>query len=485
MSEHHINPLNEEQGEGKDKIITPQFDFAAITPDDISNDAERLIQQGNEAANIFPTEALPDLFRNVVTECNKALNFPCDYTGASILAAISAAVGKTAILKVKNEWYEFAALYVAIVGSPGASKSHPLDLAFKPFAEIDREAIEHFQNEFNQYNELISQSKKDKSCTGLPQKPILKKTILHNFTPEILHQRLTDNEIGCYVVSDELATFLDGMNNYSKGNQESIYLQFWSNKPTSIDRVSKDVPLSLPQPFLGIIGSLQPRVIQKLFPKEKTNNGFLQRFLFAFPSNSEKLPINDNELPPDLISNYIQWIKRYRNDNHIEFDNETGKPKPKIYYWNEQAKSFFYKWQRENTKKVNQSGDNLEAEILTKFDIHFVRLSLIMQIMIDYNTNQISLQAVLNAEKLCKYFENCSFKVLDILENGNPANVLSENKRIFYNSLPESFTTNEANVIGEKFGFNKKATQRFLNDANLFIKVAHGQYSKTIKKQLS
>ena len=48
MSEH-INPLNEDQGEGKDKSITPQFDYSAITPDNIINDAERLIQQCNEA----------------------------------------------------------------------------------------------------------------------------------------------------------------------------------------------------------------------------------------------------------------------------------------------------------------------------------------------------------------------------------------------------------------------------------------------------
>jgi len=93
-------------------------------------------------------------------------------------------------------------------------------------------------------------NKKDKEKLPKPVKPMLMKTILHNFTPEILHQRLTDNDRGCTIVSEELATFLEGMNNYSKGDQLSIYLSFWSNKPTSIDRVSKPVPLWLPQPFL-------------------------------------------------------------------------------------------------------------------------------------------------------------------------------------------------------------------------------------------
>jgi hypothetical protein len=86
----------------------------------------------------------------------------------------------------------------------------------------------------------------------------------------------------CTVVSEELATWLEGMNNYSKGDQTSGYLSIWSNKATSIDRVSKPIPLWLPQPFLNIIGSLQTRVLQRFFPAAKTDNGFLQRFLFAF-----------------------------------------------------------------------------------------------------------------------------------------------------------------------------------------------------------
>ena len=69
---------------------------------------------------------------------------------------------------------------------------------------------------------------------------------------------------------------------------------------------------------------------------------------------------------------------------------------------------------------------------------------------------------------------------MDILENGNQVNSLSVKKTNFYNSLPVNVTTSEANDIGVNFGFNTKAVQRFLSDKNFFIKVAHGNYSKTI-----
>lgn len=76
-------------------------------------------------------------------------------------------------------------------------------------------------------------------------------------------------------------------------------------------------------------------------------------------------------------------------------------------------------------------------------------------------------------------------KVLKILESGNPAASLPQNKVIFYNSLPEQFTTGEANVIGEGLGFNIKAVQRFLSDDSLFNWIAQGQYFKKVKNKLS
>ncbi len=237
----------------------------------------------------------------------------------------------------------------------------------------------------------------------------------------------------------------------------------------------------MPQPYLNIIGSLQPRVLSKLFPTGKTDNGFLQRFLFAFPACSEKQPINDYEINEDHIIKYSKWIESYRLNTPIQIDPETEKPSPKIYYWSHEAKAYFYKWQTENTALVNDNAESLKGEILSKFDIHFIRLCLILQIMDDYSTSKISLKAVQGAERLCRYFLNNAIKVLDILQTGNTSNGLPQNKLSFYAALPQGFTTAEANIIGKDLGFNVKAVQRFLNEANLFNWIGQGQYSKISK----
>ena len=473
----------------KDNKISPQFYFGNIGIEEIKEDAETILRQLNETNEIeeneFPVNVFPSRFRDVIDDCYKSLNFPNDYTGTAIIAAVSTAIGKSSKLKVKSNWYESPAFYFSLIGNAGSNKSHPLETAFKPFEEIDRAIIERYKKDHEDFEAYQAISKKEKETQHKPERPVLIKTILHNFTGEILHQRLTDNERGCIIVSEELATFLEGMNNYSKGDQSSTYLSFWSNKSTSIDRVSRPVPLWLPQPFLNIIGSLQPRVLQKLFPAGKSDNGFLQRFLFAFPNNAEKQPINDYEINETVFDNYSKWIERFRLVTPILIDPETEKPNPKIYYWSLDAKKYFYQWQKENTGKVNDNSDNLKGEILSKFDIHFVRLSLVLQIMQDYETNEISLQAVQGAEKLCTYFERCAMKVLNILENGNPTDNMPVNKIMLYNSLPEHFTTSEANAIGEGLQFNIKAVQRFLNNENLFARIVQGQYSKKQKNKLS
>jgi hypothetical protein len=429
--------------------------------------------------NKFPIDIIPSPFKELITECERSLNFPVDYTGIAVITAISIAIGKSAKLKVKNSWYESASIFGCIVGPPGANKSHPIETAFKPLEEIDQDAIKIFAKEYAEYEEYQAVPKKDKSGKIPVDKPILKKTVLHNFTPEVLHQRLHDNDRGCVVLSEELSTWIEGMNNFSKGDTTSIYLSIWSNKSTSIDRVGKPVPLWLAYPFLSIVGSVQPRILTKLFPVNKTDNGFLQRFLFAFPNNIEKHCINDNDIGENVLMLYADWIKTYILRSTISIDQETEMPNPKIYHWSAEAKSFFYEWQKENTDQVNKYADSLKSEIISKFDIHFCRLSLILHIMNDYEDREISLGAVKSSKKLCTYFLNCALKVLNVLGSQSKADGLPEDKKKLYEALPDVFRTGEGVRIAEKSGVAERTFKRFIGDNDkLFKQIKIGIYEK-------
>ncbi len=444
----------------------------------VVDDAMQEVQLVNE--NAFPANAFPLLFKDLIMDLNKSLNFPIEYTGTAILTAIATTIGTSVKVRVKNNWFEYASIFSCLIGNAGANKTHPINTIFSPIKAIDGNNHEMFANLYSEWSKYQNLSKKDKQEASEILEPILTKSILTNFTPEVLYKRLSENLRGCTVVSDEMTTFFEGMNNYSKGDQIGVYLSIWSNQSTTIDRIGNPIPLFIQNPFLSIIGGLQPRMLGSAFPIQKLNNGFFQRFLYAFPESISKQPINDNELDYAIFDRYRSYINDYYSN--VSVQKIDGNIDSKILNWSAEAKEFFYQWQRENCEKVNEYQNNIKGEIISKFDNHFIRLSLILQIMEDPQSDEIQINAVQGAKELCNYFMNCSFKVLSLIQDPKDyLGTLAENKKKFYFVLKETFTTAEAIEIGKGFDLQERRVKEFIKDPCLFKNIRHGHYEKIIK----
>ncbi|SNB43051.1 conserved hypothetical protein [Flavobacterium psychrophilum] len=390
-------------------------------------------------------------------------------------------IGTSVKIRVKNNWFEYASIYSCIIGNAGANKTHPVNTIFAPIKDLDKANHDDYASRLMDWDKWNKLPKAEKEGTTEPPSPVLTKSILTNFTPEVLYKRLDENLRGCTVLSDEMATFFDGMNNYSKGDQIGVYLSFWSNQSTTIDRIGNPMPLFIQNPYLSIIGGLQPRVLSNSFPVQKLNNGFFQRFLFAFPDTTFKSPINDNELNNQIFDRYEDFIKNYYNNSNVV--EENGHINSRILSWTAEAKAFFYNWQKENCNLVNEYNNSIKGEIASKFDNHFVRLALLLQIMKDPKSDLIELDAVKGAEKLCVYFMNCSFKVLAVIQDPKEyLGTLVGNKQKFYKQLKEEFTTAEAIAVGLSFDIQDRRVKEFLKDTVLFKRIRHGYYEKTIKE---
>ena len=448
-------------------------------PKQLGKAIDNAMNQQTAITNPFPIDVFPLSFRDLATDLNNSLMFPIDYVGTAILTAVATAVGTTAKVRVKNNWFEYASIYSCVIGNAGANKTHPINLMFNPIRELDKQRHDEFTQKIKLYAEYGKLSKAEKEeATPLPE-PILSKSLLTNFTPEVLNKRLAENIRGCTVISDEMATFFESMNQYSKGDQIGVYLSFWSNQPTTIDRIGNPIPLFITNPYLSIIGGLQPRMLSSAFPIQKLNNGFFQRFLFAFPESNLKQPINDIENNEAIYNKYKDFIQDYINTSSvIEVD---GKIESKVLNWTPEAKTFFYNWQSENCGIVNENQNSIKGEIASKYDNHFIRLSLLLQLMFDPKSDNIEITAVKGAKALCEYYMNCAFKVLAVIQNPiEYLQTLTQNKKDFYKTVNETFTTAEAVTIGLRFEFLERRVKEFLNDTVLFKKVKHGTYKKTI-----
>ena len=434
--------------------------------------------------NSFPIQAFPIPFRDLITDLNKSLNFNIDYTGTAILTAVATALGTTAKVEVKNGWNEYGSIYTCLIGNSGANKTHPVKKIFEVIRNIDKtnhDSFAELQNEYSSYSKL---PKKIKETRPIKAKPRLTKSILDNFTPEILNKRLSENLRGCTVVSDELDNFLCGMNNYSKSDQIGVFLSLWSNQPTTIDRMSEPIPLLLNNPYLCIIGGLQPRLLGKSFSIQKLDNGFFQRFLHAYPETTLKSPINDNQFNIDYLIKYNEFIKNLILKSPIK--EVDGNVDSRVLTWTPEAKSFFYNWQSNNCDLVNEHQKSIISEIASKYDNHFVRIALLLQIMEDPESTSIGILAVQGAKDLCTYFFKCALKVLKKIQNPfDYLQTITENKKQFYNAIELNFSTSKAVTLGLNFDLKERLVKDFLNDTILFKKIKHGEYQKMIatKKQ--
>lgn len=451
--------------------------FLPLLPTKDKESLSYLVCQAAEKSmkNYFPVEIFPKIFQDLIIDLKDSLNFPIDYTGTAILTAISTVIGTSVKIEVKTGWTEYGSLFTCIIGNAGANKTHPINTIFKPIKELDKANHDTFiekMKEFEKWNKLPKEEKSEE-----PPTPKLTKSILMNITPEAQCKRLDENLRGCTVLSDELATFFDGMNNYSKGDQIGVYLSLWSNQSTTIDRIGNPIPLFIQNPYLSIIGGLQPRMLSSAFPIQKLNNGFFQRFLFAYPDESIKNPINDNQANKIIFERYSNFIKEYYDTSSvIEVD---GRINSKVLKWTPAAKEFFYNWQKTNCDLVNEFSNSIKGEIISKFDNHFVRLALLLQMMEDPKSNFVSPTAAKGAEQLCYYYMNCSFKVLSNLQSPDEyLKGLPENKQKFYQELKEQFFTNEAISTGLKYAIQERRVKEFLKDALLFKRVSHGIYKK-------
>ena len=134
----------------------------------------------------FPLEVLPPKLQRIALELHSGYGFPLDYTASAMLAAISVAIGNTHRVEVKRNWQESAIVYMALVGRPGACKSHPLTFAMRPLVNADWKNNQEYQRQYSRYQQAISITKRERIEAGfdaLPLEPIRRRYLVSDVTP--------------------------------------------------------------------------------------------------------------------------------------------------------------------------------------------------------------------------------------------------------------------------------------------------------------
>jgi hypothetical protein len=260
----------------------------------------------------FPLQAMPVKTRALIRETARTMDIPPDLVGAPVLAALSAAVGNSVRGNVNGlEYRVSAALYVASIADPGASKTPAQRVAFTPIlgeqarlAEGHAEERREYERERRRYDAL---QKRERANQDPPDKPVYPRTWVDNTTVEALVPILRDNPRGICLIQDELSGWIASFNQYKgKGNDKQFFLSLWSNAPVQVDRKTYDIPDFVSSPFATLFGGIQPGRLGDLV--DGREDGFVDRFLLSYPDSHVSRPTFEG-ISPKARDTYHSLIR--------------------------------------------------------------------------------------------------------------------------------------------------------------------------------
>ena len=436
--------------------------------------------------NKIPLNAFPVKIQDMILVLSRQENYSIEYMMASLLVAMSTAIGNAVNIRIRGGWISNSALYMILVGRPGMGKTPPLDFAFRPIRKHDAQAVKQFKLEMEQYNNLIESNKgKKENTTSLPNKPILRRAIISDFTPEALMRALDDNQRGIVVYVDEIMGMFNAVNQYSRGQLIEQLLTAFSGKPLDISRCSMPVPIHIEYPFINIVGTMQTTRIHELIEKGYKENGLLDRIIFVYPSSKE---IADWQLDEDssfaTFEKYsAMWESIIDKVVSLPFaENESGGNTQNILDFSSEAKAYFTNWRNNAIRAVNQiQDDGLVDSRVIKAPMITARLALILQILRwacgEVHKDFVDIDSTKSAIALSEYFESCYADIQKYMLNES----IEPQKKELLDCLSVTFTTSDAIQAGKEVGLSERSVMYSLVNLatnKIIKKVKRGEYEK-------
>lgn len=269
----------------------------------------------------FPVTALPPLMAAFVSEAAESVGAPVDFAATAALVVAGGMVGATRSLRIKADYFTGCRLYAGLVAEPGGAKSPIVRLVTKPLfdrqmklrAEYDKKKAE-WEAELERWKAAKKKAdKEDSDFTEVqPKKPVLLRCWSDDATVEALARILQENARGLTFIKDELTSLLLNLNAYKggRGGDRQFFLSAWSGEPVGVDRKGNPEPLFIPHPWLGILGGIQPDLLGELRDRLQRSDGFIERFLFAFPDPSDLPPFSEKGISPATARKWAECLEQ-------------------------------------------------------------------------------------------------------------------------------------------------------------------------------
>jgi hypothetical protein len=382
----------------------------------------------------FPIEDLPIEFQDV----SSYHPFPKEMMASAFLSTVSILIGNSCVFEANPGFKIKPILFLAIVASPGSSKSPASKISLSFLNELDERYFDNYQSKMKIYKEeysLFKNQKKGDPAIPEPQEPKLRQIQILDATIETTINILSTNDHGCLNNSDELSGFLKRMTRYGDSDEVQKWLQLFDALPVRVQRISREID-AVKDPFCGIFGTIQPGVLAALSAGDNRHNGFFHRFLFTYPDPEPKPDFDSYTIPEEVTANFKRMLQEIydRKDNRV------------TYRFTDEALTIYKDWFRQKNTKYNASDSDDIKGIISKYQTYCLKFALIMEVIhnrdrVELKISEISME---RAIRLTEYFLANINKALKILAPESPVDKLSGKSLLLYKALESVFTAPKA-----------------------------------------
>ena len=399
----------------------------------------------------FPLEVLPQTVQSVILDMATYENYKIEFIATAMLSAVSVALGGAYRIRIKGDWQSSGALYIILVGRPGLGKTPPLEAAYRPIRKRDYALFKVYETEMEAW----------KAAGENGKKPVLKHTVVSDFTPESLLLTHHNNPRSVVILVDEIMGMFNSANRYTNGQLIEQLLTAWSGGALDVTRVNSPVPVHIEHPCINIIGTTQTKRVHELLKKGFEENGLLDRILFVMPKS------------PKLSS----WKNR---------DEDGERTSLAAVRWGNilnEAREYFFSWWNRKVERINRIEDDAEVDSREmKHPAHVARLALIIQVLRhasgESHLQFIDVSSVKAAIRLNDYFEESYTRIRSFVAN----DACEDPPKVLLSMLPDTFDTKTAITVGkERQCVSERTVMNYLKElcrSRLLRKSKAGHYEK-------
>jgi hypothetical protein len=304
----------------------------------------------------FLPEYLPLSIRLWCQDVAERMSLPLDFAGIPALVSVSGAVGRRAFVYPKafdKGWKESIALSGALVADSGKKKTPVWKEMVNPLVELEIEWREQYAKDLKAYKILYKQwekAVKNNPQEPEPEKPVCRRSLFTDCTPEALHSAMEENPSGVLYFRDELASWVEELEQDGRQSQRGIFLCGMNgNDAYPLDRIGRGSVYATMCVCVG--GNFQPELLRQFLSNTRNvEDGLVQRFAMLVWPNDVKLPRVDRQ----ESFNKAAYRTVIRGLASLQY-NKDEKKSPVELHFDAEAQKLYDAWDEQRDERMNNA----------------------------------------------------------------------------------------------------------------------------------